>query len=325
MTRDVAAVVIGRNEGARLLACLDSLRDQVDQIVYVDSGSTDGSVDAARQSGCMVVELDTARPFTAARGRNAGFAALAAGALPTFVQFVDGDCAVVRGWIAAGLDKLRAEPDLGMVTGWRSELHRNASVYNAMCDVEWRRPAGDILACGGDMLVRAVAWQDVGGMNEEVIAAEDDEICVRLRKAGWRLYRIAHEMTRHDADMTRFAQWWHRAVRTGHGFAQVGHLHPDYFQRERKRTWVWALGVPLAILAATLIWGLWMLLPGVALYAASWWRSARGLERHENLSRRSARHHALFLTIGKFPNLLGMVRFHIRRVRGSAMKIIEYK
>ena len=40
----VDAVVIGRNEGARLIACLDSLQGQVRRVVYVDSGSTDGRI-----------------------------------------------------------------------------------------------------------------------------------------------------------------------------------------------------------------------------------------------------------------------------------------
>ena len=44
--RDLGAVVIGRNEGARLERCLDSLQGTVACIVYADSGSEDGSVAA---------------------------------------------------------------------------------------------------------------------------------------------------------------------------------------------------------------------------------------------------------------------------------------
>ena len=44
----IGAVIIGRNEGARLERSLQALAGQVAQIVYVDSGSTDGSVAAAR-------------------------------------------------------------------------------------------------------------------------------------------------------------------------------------------------------------------------------------------------------------------------------------
>ena len=61
-----------------------------DRIVYVDSGSTDGSVAWAKAQGVDVVELDLKLGFTAARARNAGFARL--GELASqleYVQFVD--------------------------------------------------------------------------------------------------------------------------------------------------------------------------------------------------------------------------------------------
>ena len=63
--------------GLRLKRCLASLATG-GPVVYVDSGSTDGS-DAvrARESGADVIELDMSIPFTAARARNAGFSAAA--------------------------------------------------------------------------------------------------------------------------------------------------------------------------------------------------------------------------------------------------------
>ena len=135
---NVAAVVIGRNEGARLERCLTSLAGQVDQLIYVDSGSTDRSVAFATDIGATVVELDTSQPFTAARARNAGFAETDA----EYVQFVDGDCGVARDWIGKAKAALDADRSIAIVTGWRKELFPEASVYNAMADVEWHRPAG---------------------------------------------------------------------------------------------------------------------------------------------------------------------------------------
>ena len=68
---DVAVVAIGRNEGERLRACLHSVLDVAALVVYVDSGSSDGSAQRARAHCAEVVELDPARPFSAARARNA--------------------------------------------------------------------------------------------------------------------------------------------------------------------------------------------------------------------------------------------------------------
>ena len=330
MTRPtLGAVAIGRNEGDRLKACLNSLVPLCDRVVYVDSGSRDDSVAFARSLGVIVVELDTATPFTAARARNAGFQALLEGGEPDggepdggaldLVQFVDGDCKVQPGWLDAGVSALAENPDLGLVTGWRSEIHPLASVYNQMCQVEWRRPAGPITACGGDMMVRIKGFRQIGGFDPTVIAAEDDEFCLRLAQAGWKLERLPVEMTLHDAAMTRFGQWWRRALRAGHGFAQLGRMHPPHFLRERMRVWAYGLVLPLLFVLGLLTSG-WISLAVLALYALSWWKTWRGLSGQPMAAKQAA-----LLTLAKIPNLLGMLTYHQRRRKGEDMRIIEYK
>lgn len=320
----IAAVVIGRNEGDRLLRCLISLQSAVGRIIYVDSGSNDGSVAAARDAGAKVVELDISRPFTAARARSAGFAALeASGDLPDYVQFVDGDCGLQPDWIPAAHAALDRDPRLGIVTGWRSEVNREHSIYNALCDFEWRRPAGEIQTCGGDMMVRSTAFAAVGGFDETVIAAEDDEFCVRIRKADWKIQRLPVEMTLHDAAMTRFGQWWSRAVRSGHGFAQVGYMHPEYFTKERRRVWIY--GAILPTLALIGMAGVpWILGAVAALYSLSYLRTVMGLHR-DGLLLKEAFSHAVLLTLSKFPNFQGILTYKWRQFRGHKMNIIEYK
>ncbi|MGQ0456807.1 MAG: glycosyltransferase [Hyphomicrobium sp.] len=321
---NVAAVAIGRNEGERLKRCLASMQGAFQRLVYVDSGSTDDSLEIGRASGAEIVELDLSKPFTAARARNAGFAALnAGGAPPKFVQFIDGDCTLESGWVAKGLEAMAQNPRLGIVTGWRSEIHRSTSVYNAICDFEWRRPAGPILCCGGDMIVRTKAFLEVGGFNDSVIAAEDDEFCVRVRAAGWDILRLPVEMTRHDAAMTRFGQWWRRAVRSGHGFAQVGALHPRYFLTERSRVWLYGLILPLIAVVGAL-WTTLAPLSVAALYALNYFRTALGLKR-DGLPMHEALSHSVFLTLSKLPNLIGMLTFYMRRRKGRDMELIEYK
>lgn len=321
----VDLVLIGRNEGQRLINALAAAQGQGRRIVYVDSGSTDGSLAAARAAGAQVVELDMSISFTAARARNAGFEALDQSDIaPDYVQFVDGDCALVPDYVQAAAAHLDANPHLAVVTGWRSEINRDASLYNQLCDFEWHRPAGPMKACGGDMMVRADAFRQVGGFDPDVIAAEDDEFCTRLVKSGWALERLPLDMTRHDADMTTFGQWWQRAVRTGHGFAQVGYLHPDYFVAERRRVMVFGLALPLGFALALLTGWLLVALAVLALYAVSYLRTVQGLV-NEGLSRPEAQRHAGLLTLSKFPNLIGMGIFRWRMLRNGPMRIIEYK
>ncbi len=320
----IDAVLIGRNEGARIEASLTSLLGEVRHIVFVDSGSTDDSVAKARAIGVDVVELDDSVPHTAARARNAGFDFLMnTDTPPDYVQFIDGDCQTVKGWVAKGAAFLDTHPEHVLVTGWSREIDRDATVYNQMCDFEWLRPAGPIAACGGNMMVRVDAFQQINGFNPAVIAAEDDELCVRLAKAGGKLERIPENMTRHDAATYRLSQWWKRAERTGHGFGQVGYLHPEYFVRERQRMLVYALAVPLITLILLAIIG-WPALLILLIYPLNWWRTAKGL--HANgLPKPEARHHAVLLTLSKFPNLQGYLRFHLRRLSGADMRLIEYK
>jgi glycosyltransferase involved in cell wall biosynthesis len=151
----VAAVVIGRNEGARLIACLEALKGDVAQVIYVDSGSSDGSVEAAQERGAQVIALDMSKPFTAARARNEGIRAVDQGV--DYIQFLDGDCALRDGWIATATTYLDAHPKVAVVCGRRRERHPEASVYNQLIDAEWDTPVGEAKACGGDALMRSDA------------------------------------------------------------------------------------------------------------------------------------------------------------------------
>ena len=325
MTRStIGAVVIGRNEGQRLVNCLASMHGEATRLVYVDSGSTDTSVEEARKAGAEVVLLDTSQPFTAARARNAGFDALTKSVTPPdYVQFVDGDCTLEPGWLTHAATALDGDPDAGIVTGWRAELHPEASVYNAMCDFEWHRPAGDIDACGGDMMVRRELFAQLEGFNPRVIAAEDDEFCVRVRKSGFRIQRLPIPMTHHDAAMHQFGQWWQRAIRSGHGFAQVGDLHPDHFRAERRRVWLFGAVLPLLFIVGMVMSSLLLFLVLLA-YTASYIRTVEGL-RKAGMPTKQALHHSVMLFLSKFPNLVGSMRYWKRKRRGWNMEIIEYK
>ncbi|WPY93987.1 glycosyltransferase [Limimaricola variabilis] len=324
MNARIAVVAIGRNEGARLAACLSSISRSGARAVYVDSGSTDDSLAVARAAGARIVELNRDAPFTAARARNAGFESLRADGLPEFVQFVDGDCALEPGWLKAGMAALEADPSIGIVTGWRSETAPEATLYNAIAEWEWHRPAGDITACGGDMMLRAALFEQLGGFDGSIICSEDEELCLRVRGLGLRVHRLPRAMTRHDIAMTRLGQWWRRSVRAGHGFAEVGDRHPGHFTAERRRVRIWGMALPAAALAAIPAWGIWPPLTALALYGMSWARTARALRRDGYHPRRAAGIAGL-LVLSKLPNAQGMITYRLRRLRGREMRLIEYK
>lgn len=293
---EVGFVIIGRNEGDRLATCIDSVLKETMLAVYVDSGSRDGSCDLARGRGLPVIDLDPALPFTAARARNAG-AAWLIGHRPDlqYLHFIDGDCELIPGWLDKALEAMRAEPDLASVCGRRRERTPEASPYNRLCDQEWNTPVGIAETCGGDALFRVEPFVEVDGFSEELIAGEEPDLCHRIRLNRWRIRRIDHDMTIHDAAMTEFRQWWQRSRRSGYATAEAYSRRGDHNPRLRHQVasnLLWALPV---------FWPLWPLL---------WLRVYLG----------GGALQASFITLGKLPHLQGQIDYWRRRRR-----LIEYK
>jgi GT2 family glycosyltransferase len=324
----VGVVAIGRNEGERLKRCLESLDPAARPTVYVDSGSADGSPNLARSLGAGVVALDLSVPFTAARARNAGLARLLDVAPDVeYVQFVDGDCEVDAGWLPTATAALDSDPKVVVACGRRCERFPEASVYNRLCDLEWDTPVGEADACGGDALMRVSALRAAGGYRDDLIAGEEPELCVRLRANGGRVLRLPAEMTRHDAAMTRFGQWWTRNVRAGHAFAEVSRLHArsrfGIWRREARSNWFWGLGLPLlAIVPAAFTWGLSLVL--LLGYPVLYWKIRRGRLRRGD-DRRTAGLYARYCVLSKFPQLAGQLRYWRNRLFGRRNRLIEYK
>jgi GT2 family glycosyltransferase len=318
-------VVIGRNEGEHLGSCLRSVVGRAALVVYVDSGSTDGSLPMARDIASDVVELDRRIPFTAARARNEGFERLRqlASDLP-YVQFVDGDCEVVAGWLEQAVAFLDAEHDIAVVCGRRRERYPARSIYNTLCDIEWNTLVGEAKACGGDALMRVEAFEKVGGYRADLIAGEEPELCVRLRAAGWRIWRLDAEMTLHDAEMRRFGQWWRRALRSGYAFAQGAHLHgapPErHYVWESRRAWLWGVWLPLVCLAVGVAFGPW---GGVAWLIFPLQVLRQTLRNPGPLGQRATL--ALFQVLARFPESWGQIKFMCDHLLARQARLIEYK
>lgn len=327
MPSDFAArggvVIIGRNEGARLRRCIASIRHDCARVVYVDSGSTDGSADWARSQAVSVVDLDLSQPFTAARARNAGWAQLLLQwPQVELVQFVDGDCEVVPGWLEAAASFLASHADYAVTCGRRRERFPQASIFNAQCDREWNTPPGPARACGGDAMFRRAALDGSGGFRSDLIAGEEPELCVRLRAAGWLIWRLDADMTLHDAALLHWRQWWKRTKRSGHAFAEGSFLHgapPErHWVRETRSAVVWGLGLPFAVALAAALVHPWML-AALLVYPLQVMRLA--LRNPANGGVQGA----LLLVMGKFAEASGVLDFWLRRLLRRPHGLIEYK
>lgn len=321
----IGVVVIGRNEGERLIRCLRSVPEWVAGVVYVDSGSSDGSMVAAERLGATALGLDLSTPFCAARARNEGFERLRADQPGIeFVQFIDGDCELDPDWLRTAGEHLRQRPEVVAVCGRRRERYPERSIYNRLCDIEWNTPVGEAAACGGDAMFRADAFQAVGGFDGRLIAGEEPELCSRLSARGWKIVRLPDAMTLHDAAMTRFGQWWRRGVRSGFGYGQVwsatARAGKALYRREAARAILWGGLLPSIALIGLLFNG-WILAAAAGLFilqvarvalklgAASlfWWK------------------YSLLMAVSKMSEFQGLVKFGASRMRGRGSEFVQYK
>lgn len=323
----VGVVAIGRNEGERLRRCLESIVGEGRSVVYVDSGSTDDSLAVAQSLGAEIVELDLSIPFTAARARNAGWRMLREQhPQMQWVQFLDGDCELVDGWMECATKAISENENLAVVCGRRRERFPEATKYNQLCDIEWDTPLGEADSCGGDALMRMSALLEVDGFDDTSIAGEEPELCFRLREKDWKIERLDAEMTLHDANITRFKQWWQRSKRAGHAYAGNFRRHSaaGFRKGQIRSAYFWGLVLPVGILltGALLHPILWL---GFLLYPVQVLRISRHLESGSNpLSGKHRRLYALNCVASKFPHVAGLLD-EIQSHRAGRVELIEYK
>lgn len=215
----VSVVVIGRNEGARLSRCMQSVNlaiaGMAAEVIYVDSASADDSVSIAESMGARVLHAKSKRP-TAALGRNIGWRA----ARGEFVLFLDGDTVLDNNFLSHAFTAMQNEA-IAVVWGHRREMNPQQSVYVRVLDLDWIYPAGLSDFCGGDALMRRKCLEQVGGFDEAVIAGEEPELCRRLRHSGGKILHIDVPMTGHDLAIKDFHAYWKRAFRAGYAYAEL--------------------------------------------------------------------------------------------------------
>ncbi len=329
----ISVVVIGRNEGQRLARCLESIRlirgfdGESVEIIYVDSASKDGSPEVAASYGAEVIVVHAERP-TAALGRNAGWRAARA----EFILFVDGDTILHPGFVKAALEPMLQDASIVAVWGHRREIHPEVSIYNRILDLDWVYAPGIAEFCGGDVLIRRRALEEVGGYDSELIAGEEPEMCRRMRARGYRILHIDHPMTGHDLQMTHFGQYWKRATRAGHAFAEISRRFRDSddpaWETDRKRNLLrgifWAASLAIALIASLLGFtllplALWAALL-IALSLRSAWKSR--WKSHDVITLLLYGVHS---HLQQIPICVGQLRYSMDQRRGNRRALIEYK
>lgn len=327
----VAVVVIGRNEGRRLRRCLRSVKamagwSNAQELVYVDSASMDDSIEIAAQMGARVVVLHEG-PHTAARARNAGWRSVTA----PFILFLDGDTVVEPDFVMAALAAFD-NPAVAAVCGHRREMLSTASLYDRVLDLDWIGRAGAVEFYGGDALVRRAALDAVGGYDEKLIAGEEPELCARMRARGGVIIRLDRPMTWHELGLARWSQYWKRAIRTGHAYAEVsvrcahlpGALWTDTASAHIRRAMAW-VAVTVLCLAAAYLWRnpLLALAPILLLAAAAIRTAVRN--RWKSSDWITLLLYGVQAHLQHVPIAVGQMKYWRASRHGQRSELIEYK
>ncbi len=323
----ISIVIIGRNEGQRLVRCLTSISEvayphERIEMIYVDTDSTDDSCAQAERLGAKVLPINPERP-TAALARNAGLEV----ARYEYIQFLDGDTILDHDWLAKAV-KTMSDPEVACVFGRREEISPNATIYNFWTHHDWYAAQGPADSCGGDALFRRSVLRRVRGYDDTLIAGEEPDLCARIRyELGMTILSLGERMTRHDMNMTRFSQYWRRCKRTGHAYAEVSRRHSN-MQRWRMARWrnlVHCLALPAAIGFSVGIPSIWPVIIWGGLMTLAVSRNALRLRRRVD-TWRGALLYSLHFYLCKPPMLLGQCSYWLRSLfRRNPQQLMEYR
>ena len=238
ITPTVIIPVLNNPEG--LARCIEAIRRSNTQfeLIVVDNGSTDETLTVARSYTDSVLE----RPgITIGAMRNEG-AKVASGSI---LIFTDSDQEPSADWISRGLQALLSDQRIGLA-GARYHAPPQSRWVARTWDLQRRLSdrAGDIgWLEAGNLFARREVFEQVGGFRSDLIASEDVDLSIRVRRAGYRVVCDPRIVNYHHGDPQTLA---------------------EFFQKERWRgssgwrAWV-TQGCPLGELPG-LLWPFWVVL-----------------------------------------------------------------
>lgn len=200
----VSCIVPVRDDAARLRLCLASIirsehPSQHVEVVVVDNGSLDDSVQVAQAAGARVLSCPGLR---VSELRNRG----AAAARGEVLAFIDADHEIDPGWIAHAVEALE-QPNVAAVGApyvapaagtWVQRTfdtmrHRRSGCF----ETEW--------LASGNLAVRRHDFERLGGFDVGLETCEDYDLCQRLRASGRRLISDDRLRSVHHGDPATLA------------------------------------------------------------------------------------------------------------------------
>jgi glycosyltransferase involved in cell wall biosynthesis len=191
----LTVIVIGRNEEAYITDCLRSTLVAATnaggaEVVYVDSASTDRTVELARALGVRVISLRPEWELSPAAGRYVGFHHTSG----ELVMFVDGDTVIEPDWLRKAIPYFNL-PEVSGVAGFFED--RDGQGRKLPYVGKWSETVREMGVLRGSGLYRRKAMEQVGTFNPHLVSDEEAELGLRLRRGGWRMLHLPVPMGCH--------------------------------------------------------------------------------------------------------------------------------
>ena len=199
----ISFIIIAYNEGSKLTNCIQSIFNAIEknklndfEIIFVDSGSSDDSIEHAQQFPGLRIYLITGI-HNAAIARNIG----ARESVGDILFFIDGDMEIEDDFISRVVDD-KDQLKYDNVTG-----HLNEYFYDNSGDFLWKAPrtykstlpSEEMvpLTSGGIFVIKKENWNLVKGMRTKYKRSQDSDLTLRLAMNGIRTIRVPHLIAKH--------------------------------------------------------------------------------------------------------------------------------
>lgn len=253
----VSAIVVNWNGKNYLEECLESLRKQTFfdfEIIVVDNGSTDGSVELLRSRfpECLVIQNPSNYGF--ARGNNQGIEK----AKGKYIALLNNDAQADSLWLAELVKEAEEEPRAGMLAS-KIYLQGFAGIFDNVGHLIYRdglnRGRGRLeedrgqfakreevlFPSGCAALYRREMLDEIGLFDEDFFAYGDDtDIGLKGRLAGWKCLYVPQAIV------------YHQYSKSSGSYSPL-----KAFYVERNRVWIAIKYFPLSLLLQSPFYTLW--------------------------------------------------------------------
>lgn len=221
ISSNVIAIVVTYQSGETVSACLSALKREVTATIVVDNASEDDSIASANDAGARVIANRKNEGY--GRANNLGISA-ASGA--QWCLIANPDVMIEPGCVRELLAAANRNPLATVIVPRLVEpdgrtFFRSKSILSSVTPSVPRReecPKREstiAFASGACMLVHRERFLQIGGFDDRIfLFYEDDDLCLRVRRAGQTIVHahdaVAHHRKGRSSSITRGSIFHHR-------------------------------------------------------------------------------------------------------------------